>query len=253
MWNDVVDLREFYRTPLGLIARRMIRRRLREMWPDLRGLRLAGLGFAVPFLRPFLGEAERVLALMPARQGVLHWPPEGPNLTALVDEETLALPDLAIDRVVMVHALEHSEPVRHALRAVWRIMAGNGRLIIVAPNRRGLWARTERTPFGHGVPYSAGQLARLLRESQFVPLSVRPALFMPPFPSRLLRRSASWIERVGARWFERFAGVIIIEATKQIYVPSGVRLTPRVAQAKPAAGLTIGSGVTNLKLKDEVE
>ena len=81
MWSDVVDLRDFYGSSLGQVAQRLIRRQLRRIWPDLAGMRVLGLGFATPFLRIFLAEAERVIAVMPASQGVLPWPAEGPGLT----------------------------------------------------------------------------------------------------------------------------------------------------------------------------
>ena len=76
MWSDVVDLRDFYESRLGQVARRLLRRRIRQTWPDLRGETVLGLGYASPFMRQFIGEAGRVIALMPAQQGVLHWPPE---------------------------------------------------------------------------------------------------------------------------------------------------------------------------------
>ena len=41
-----------------------------------------------------------------------------------------------------------------------------GKLVIVTPNRRGLWARFEHTPFGTGRPFSRGQLTELLRLKQ---------------------------------------------------------------------------------------
>src|SRR5690349_21547402 len=119
MHDDVVDLRDFYATSLGQVARRMIRRRLRLLWPDVANLRVLGIGYSMPYLRLFQGEAERILALMPAAQGVLTWPSDGPNLVALGDEAELPLPDNAIDRVLLVHALEGSEQVRNLLKEVW--------------------------------------------------------------------------------------------------------------------------------------
>lgn len=222
-WTDVVDLRDFYDTSLGQMARRMIRRQLRQLWPDTNGLRVLGLGFATPYLRPFLGEAERVVAVMPACQGVLPWPPEGPGMTLLADETDLPLPDRSMDRIVLVHALEATEQVRGMMREVWRVLADGGRAAIVVPNRRGIWAHMERTPFGNGRPYTTGQLARLLRDSMFTPVSSSGALFLPPTTSRVLLRSAPWVEQLGRRWFETVAGVTIVEATKQIYVGSALR------------------------------
>jgi len=154
MYVDVVDLRDFYLSRLGQVARRMIRRRMRLIWPDLAGMRVLGLGYATPYLRPFRDEAERVVAAMPASQGVLAWPAEGPNAVALVEESELPFQDYSIDRVLLVHGLEYSEQVRPLLKEIWRVMAGGGRLLVVAPNRRGIWARIDRTPFGQGHPYT---------------------------------------------------------------------------------------------------
>ena len=223
MWTDVVDLRDFYDTSLGQMARRMIRRQLRQLWPDVQGLRVLGLGFASPYRRAFLGEAERVVAVMPASQGVLPWPQEGPGLTALADEIELPLPDRSMDRILLIHALESTEQVRAMLREIWRVLADGGRAIMVVPNRRGIWARLERTPFGNGRPYTPAQLTRLLRDNMFTPIAQTTALFLPPTTSRMFLRSAPAVEELGRRWFETFAGVIIIEAAKQIYAGSGLR------------------------------
>lgn len=217
MYLDVVDLRDFYGGPLGLLARRMIRRRIRALWPELRGLSLLGLGYSAPYLRPYLGEAERTLALMPAQQGVLHWPNEAANLAALVHDDALPLEDASVDRIIMVHALEHSEQRRDLLSEAWRVLAGNGRLLVVVPNRRGLWARFDHTPFGHGQPFTVSQLSRLLREHDFAPARNARALFVPPHSGGLSQRMAPALEQVGARWFPTFAGVVMIEAQKQIY------------------------------------
>jgi SAM-dependent methyltransferase len=217
MYTDVVDLRDFYATRLGQVARRLLRRRIRLLWPELGGMRVLGLGYATPFLRPFAEEAERVIAMMPAGQGVLPWPEDGPNAVALAEEIELPLQDYSIDRVLLVHALEHSENARLLLREIWRVLAGGGRLLSVVPNRRGIWARLERTPLGIGHPYTAGQLSRLLRDEHFTPERTSAALFMPPTTSRVMLRAAPAWERLGERWFTTFAGVVLVEATKEIY------------------------------------
>lgn len=217
MWTDAIDLRDFYATPLGIVARRMIRRRLRAMWPDVGGMDVLGVGFTTPYMGIFQAEARRVLAAMPAAQGVLHWPVEGQGLTTLVDETELPLPDVCMDRILLVHALESAENVRPMMREAWRVLASGGRMLVVVPNRRGLWARFERTPFGRGRPYSSSQLSMVLRENMFTPLSVERALFLPPTGSRMILSSALAIEKIGQRWFPAVAGVTILEATKQIY------------------------------------
>ncbi|MDG3442346.1 class I SAM-dependent methyltransferase [Nitrospirillum amazonense] len=237
MYNDVVDLREFYESSLGQVVRRLVRRRLRELWPDVSGQRVLGIGYATPFLRPFLTEAERVMAVMPAAQGVVFWPPEGPGLVTLGEESELPFPNMSVDRVLLVHGLEFTEHLKPMMQEIWRVLAGGGRLIAVVPNRRGIWARTDRTPFGHGSPFSTGQLRRVLRANLFVPERETSALFMPPVKSRFFMASAGAVENLGARWFKAFAGVQIVEASKQIYATTATRvveprrrLAPSVAQ-----------------------
>jgi SAM-dependent methyltransferase len=227
MNSDVVDLRDFYATSLGQVACRMIRRRIRLFWPDLAGQRLLGLGYAVPYLRPFRDEAERVVAIMPALQGVLPWPPEGPNLVSLADEGELPFDDSSMDRVLLVHALESSEDVRPLLKEVWRVLTGSGRALIVVPNRRGIWARLDRTPFGLGHPYTPGQLTRLLREELFTPVQSAAALYIPPSASRVMLRAAPAWEKLGERWFTRFAGVAMVEAAKEIYARPTAKPKPK--------------------------
>lgn len=231
MWSDVIDLRDFYDTSLGQMARRMIRRQIRLIWPDSHAMRVLGLGFATPYLRPFREETERVIAVMPSSQGVLPWPPEGPGLTCLAEETELPLPDRSIDRVVLVHALESTEQVGATLREIWRILADSGRLLVITPNRRGIWARLERTPFGQGRPYTPSQLTRLLRDNMYTPLQTASALYMPPFKSRFILRSAPAWEQLGGRWFQTFAGVLLVEAAKQIYAGSAVRDRPQKGRA----------------------
>lgn len=217
MWMDVVDLRDFYSSPLGGVARRMIRRRIRQMWPDCKGMKVLGLGYTTPYLGLFKTDAERTLAFMPSSQGVLHWPNEKRSLTTLVDEADLPLEDLSMDRVLIVHAVECSEQLRSLLREAWRVLSGSGKILIVVPNRSGVWARMERTPFGMGRPYSPRQLNTLLRDTMFTPLRAERALYVPPSKSRMILGSAPAWENVGYRLFPGFAGVCLVEATKQIY------------------------------------
>ena len=217
MWMDAVDLRDFYATPLGRTARRLLCRNIREFWPDVSGQRLLGVGYTTPILGAFRGEAERVLAAMPARQGVLHWPKDAPGLSVLTEESELPFPDLSMDRIILLHAVECSEELRPMLREVWRVLSESGRVLIIAPNRRSIWARMERTPFGHGNPYSPRQLTRLLRDTMFTPMRTKVGLFVPPSRSRMMLSSATAWEEIGSRLFPGFGGVVMVEASKEIY------------------------------------
>ncbi|MGE4062449.1 MAG: class I SAM-dependent methyltransferase [Rhodospirillaceae bacterium] len=237
MWIDIIDLREFYASPMGRTVAALIGQRLRALWPApslvAPGLRTLGLGFATPYLSPFDGEAGHVLAAMPAGQGVMAWPDPLANRVALADEQALPFPDRAFDRLLLVHCVESSPALRPMMRECWRVLADGGRLVVVVANRRSLWSRAEASPFAQGRPYSMGQITRLLRENLFVPLQTTTALFLPPVGWRLFGRFANGFERLGVRWFSTFGGALLIEAEKQIYAP--LTASPAVTGARMPA------------------
>ena len=226
---DVVDLRGFYSTPLGQTARGAIMRLAQGWWNNCAGLSLMGVGYATPYLDAFRPAAMRTLAFMPAEQGVVNWPADGASASALVETTLLPLPDSCIDRVLVVHALETAEHPGALLEEIWRVLTPGGRMILVCPNRGGVWARFDTTPFGHGQPWSRRQLRDLMRQSLFSPAVWAEALYFPPFASRALLRSAQAFERIGAKLSLPGAGAHVVEATKQLYRPVGARRLARRA------------------------
>lgn len=236
MHLDVVDLKQFYDSRLGRIATRVLRRRLRALWPSVAGMRVVGLGYATPLLRPMLDEAERVAAFMPAGQGVHRWPSGAPSHVALTDEVELPLGDSSVDRVLLMHTLENTEHLRAMLREVWRVLAPEGRILIVAPNRRGIWARMERTPFGHGRPFSPPQLTRLLRDNMFSPGATKAALYFPPSRGGVMLRAAGALERFGERiGATAVAGALLVEGGKQVYAATSTGERSRRVSARAVA------------------
>ena len=143
MWLDVIDLRNFYSTRLGQVARRMMRRKVRKIWPSVKGRNVMALGYPTPFLRYYRVEAKRLVALMPAEQGALSWTEKTPNIVVLTEETLLPLPDKSIDLALVVHALEFTSSPKEMIREVWRVLSDGGRLLLIVPNRTGIWARME--------------------------------------------------------------------------------------------------------------
>ena len=131
---------------------------------------------------------------------------------------------------MLIHTLEHSEAPRETLMELWRVLAPNGRLIVVVPNRQGIWARMEHTPFASGRPFSRGQITQLLREANFTPEVIGEALLFPPFKRDYMLRFAPALERFGRGNWPFFAGALVIEAKKQLYqgLPVAERSSRRV-------------------------
>ncbi len=235
---DIVDLRSFYDSALGRVASRFIGRAIRSRFEPAIGQSIMGVGYATPYLDLFRGEALRMLAFMPAPQGVVNWPPSGLSASALIETDIMPLPDSCIDRVLVVHALEIVEHPRDLLDEIWRILTPGGRVIAVAPRRAGLWARIDTTPFGYGQPYSRSQLRELMRDALFSPTYWTEALYAPPFQRQMFLRAAPLFESIGAKLSLPGAGVTIVEATKQLYRPVTVRRLAR--QALPQLQQVIG-------------
>jgi SAM-dependent methyltransferase len=228
----VTDVREFYTRPLGRVAAGLVNRQLASLTQPRPGQTVMGLGYALPYLQstPDL----LTLSFMPAQQGVIHWPWGESNCSALVDDIDLPLLESTVDLALVVHGLEHAELPLDTLQEIWRVMAPQGRLVLVVPNRRGLWAASEATPFGYGQPFSSGQIAGLLKTSKFTVTQWRSALYLPPLQNETLLKAATAMDVAGARLAARFAGVTIVEAMKQVYAfSSGKRARRLVPRFRP--------------------
>lgn len=216
MYLDAIDLRDFYASRLGRQTQGRLRTKIAHVWPDVAADRILGIGYPTPFLEPFRAKAERVLAFMPASQGVFCWPKDEASVTSLVMDNLLPLADSAVDRVLLVHSLEMTDNPRELLSEVWRVLSPGGRLLVIVPNRTGLWARMENSPFGYGRPFSRGQLIKLMREALFSPVGWVSALHTLPVERRSFLTSR-WIENSGERFWSRLSGVFLMEATKELY------------------------------------
>ncbi len=223
MHLDVQDLRNFYyRSALGRAAQSSLRARMREFWPEAKGQTVVGFGFAAPLLRPYLKDARRVLALMPGPQGVMPWPPDGPNVSVLTEETLWPLETGHVDKLVLLHGLETSERAYDLLEEAWRVLGPGGKALFIVPNRSGMWSRRDRTPFGFGRPYSASQLETQLRKHQFLPERHLGALYQFPSGKRFWLKSARVFERVGQTLPTIAAGgALMVEASKLVYPPKG--------------------------------
>ncbi|MDR9485969.1 MULTISPECIES: class I SAM-dependent methyltransferase [Sediminimonas] len=233
MHLDVQDLRNFYyRSTLGRAAQAAVRSQVEQLWPDARGQTVAGFGFPAPLLRPYLGRARRVVALMPAPQGVMAWPAGMPNVSVLCEETMWPLDTGAVDKLVLMHGLETCEQPSALLEEAWRVLEPGGRALFIVPSRGGLWARSDRTPFGYGRPYTMRQLEDQLSRHAFVPERQVSTLYQPPSTRRFWRRTAPMWEALGARFSMVLGGgVLMVEASKRVRAPRGPGL--REAVRKP--------------------
>ncbi len=231
MYSSVYDFKAFYNSKIGRVVRRLLQERIRELWPDVHDMRVMGTGYATPYLRVFKEEAERVFAVMSAGMGAHHWPHDDHNCVALAEQSELPIETNSVDRILMVHNVEFAEFLKPSLQEIWRVLKSNGRMIIIVPNRAGLWARADWAPFGQGTPFSLTQLNYALRDNLFALEHCEEALFMPPLKYTPILKAAGMFERFGRSITPIVAGVHMVEVSKQLYATadpsSGSKVTVR--------------------------
>ena len=131
MLFDAINLHEFYTSPLGLITKRAIGKHIREVWLEVKNMNVLGIGYCPPYLNAFRSKAKGVISVMPVSQGILQKPNEVASQSCLTSEAELPLPDLSMDRILLVHGLEFSDNARSMMREIWRVLADGGRLLVV--------------------------------------------------------------------------------------------------------------------------
>lgn len=218
MSRYVYELKQFYATRSGRLVRRLLQAYIHERWPDVKGKRIMGYGYAPPFLNGLAkDDPHSIFAMMPSGGGVHHWPQTGQGKVAVTEETLIPLETESVDLILMVHGLENAQAPEYMLNEMWRVLKSNGRMLIIVPNRLGMWARVEHTPFGHGKPYTSTQLIKTLNDALFVCERKSRALYMPPFKSFLVLRTAYMFESFGKYIFPGLAGLHVYEVSKQVY------------------------------------
>lgn len=211
---DVVGLKQFYASALGMLVRGVLSQRIARHWPRAQNEATLGLGFAIPFLPE---QDTLAVSAMPAAQGALYWPSLGKNRVTLLHDDALPFSDNSFNRVLLVHALESTEHAATLMREVGRVLVPGGRVMAIVPNRLGIWCHSSASPFGHGQPFSAGQMRELFLRGGLTALRTDTALFLPPSQGRFMLALAPYVEALGRLIAPMVGGVLMVEAEKQIY------------------------------------
>ena len=229
---DILELAEFYAGSDGTRARAQIVQKIHALWPDPQAEPVLGYGYVVPYAEALWPRANWHLC-MPAQQGVLVEDRPGGVRSALVDESLMPLRDGAFGRVITIHGLEAANHANALLGEIWRILVPNGRAIFVVPNRTGMWARRDATPFGAGRPFSRRQLRRQLKLAGFSVVSMRPALMLPPSLPKFLVRLLAPAERILALLLPQIGGVWVVDIVKQVPAPIRAKRRQNVGLGVP--------------------
>ena len=217
---DVTDTDNYYRTPEGVLVADILAADLNHQYSSGRMRTLAdtedqlAVGYPFPLYFP---DQPLPPVFMLAETGVLAWIRGKDVITACVDSESFPCATDVFEQVFVSHALEYVANKAGFLAEIWRCLKGEGKLVMIVPHRRSLWALSDKTPFGQGTPFSRRQLKLILEQAGFEQIQIKHSLYMPPFGTRLpvaMRRRFHMIGRIG---WAMFGGVLIASAKKRLY------------------------------------
>jgi len=220
----------FYQTSMGRMVRHLISRKLkpvmtRALPAQHQDIDVAALGYVRPYLKYFSDHYPRLINLQTITGDLLPWPSQAmtPLRQAVVNEHHLPLLDASLDLIMVIHAFETATVAQDMADELWRVLKGQGQLILVVPHRGSMWAGRDDNPFGLGQPYSLHQIKRLLHQHGFDVTKIHQALAAPPSQSSFYPRYAPFVERLP----NPLGGVLIVEAAKMIYAVRGDRVRSR--------------------------
>lgn len=219
---DIINLRDWYRTPTGHVVRRHIQTAVETIWPDITGKRILVLGYGMPYVKLWLKEAQ-VFCALPAKIGAIHWPNHAPNKCVLTWENSLPFMDQFFDAIFIVHCLEFCQDEKEVLEECSRILKDDGRILTITPNRSGAWSHREISPLAWGKPYSHSQLEKAYQNSFIINTTSLNALFTPPTNRPWILKYCETFEKIGRKLQAPMSGVILMEGKKDIHAGAVVR------------------------------
>jgi SAM-dependent methyltransferase len=228
---DVRFLRDFYGTPLGHRAAGDFLRVLSAMAPPPGGKMLC-VGYGLPLFSFVNDQKTQIFWSMPARQGIMPWPSEHPARAVLLEESRLPFAHETFDTIVLIHSLEFTRDPEDFLNEILRVATRAASILLIVPNRLGLWAHMDQTPFGYGHPYSLFQLTDALRACSLKIVAKKAALSFFPSKYAWARHplwSRFWPQPLAGAWCVRVERGAVA-APKPAFVYSGLSVRGSVPQ-----------------------
>ena len=240
MRQSAEQIAAFYETRLGRAAAGLLIERTAALWTVLAGETVLGLGEVRHLAGPLTADAASLALVDLHASSPLPWGGHRNrgNVVLAAHETRLPFADQAFSRVILLHALEEAEDPRRLIREVWRVTAEEGRILVIAASRGGLWSRAEATPFGHGRPWTRTQLWQLLEAGMFQPTAWAHALHMPPLDWGVIAGAASAWERTGQAFWLRLGGVVMVEAVKRLVITPNAPARQGARQARSVPAVT---------------
>ena len=221
MYQDIIKLEKFYQSELGRAVQDRISSKLKKYIYLHDGEKLGGFGFGEPYL-PHLPKKKVSIFNFFSQQGGIKKNILNEKLfNVLLDGEQLPIEDFFLNHIICIHYLEHSENLKKTLRELWRVLAPEGKIYIILPNKKSSWSFSSQSPFSSGFGFSKNQINQVLEDNFFEIQSIDRLVYFPSWNIRLLLSNRFFLEKIGSYFWRFFNGFYLCVATKRIYANSG--------------------------------
>lgn len=222
---DVRNISTFYESRLGAVTRARLLSAMKTAAAEAQASSADSLSGADHLLCAGAEAASFAAALNSPARAIHVLPPvldageAARHPYAIVDTDRLPFAASLFDGALITHGLEFTGDAPEFVRELWRVLRPEACATFVVPNRLGIWAQSEATPFGFGQPYSHRQLTHLLEHVNFHPVSCHQALYFAPTHKALNLKLAPKLERWGRR-LDRGGGALIMTVRKRVHARS---------------------------------
>lgn len=192
------DFQNFFSSKLGIFAKEKISERLLSFIPNFEKQKILLLGNGSIYLK----NNENIKQIK------------------ILDEDTKIADDY-YDIIIITHFLEFQNKDNFIIRRIWQALKDNGKIIVLTPNRHGLWFYTGNHVFRAPKAYSHYQITKLLDSNLLLTDRVESVLFFPPLQK--LNINNEWIAKIDKILSViacKNGGIIISSAIKKVYAPA---------------------------------
>lgn len=209
-------IRKFYKSSLGEQVISCLKPYIHSFLPlTLRHKSILGIGFTEIFIDNTLYEKNIFIHCFP------HFFYNGGAESSIIQNKIFfhdqALPFLnqSVDYAVLMHSCEFFSNSDTFFQELWRVLSPDALMLVIVPNRQGVWSLFDSTPFGYGHPYTISQLKDFLEQKGFLIYEEGSALFYPPLHLKKNSSFFKYLENFGRRYLKKIGGVNIVYAQKK--------------------------------------
>lgn len=226
MYQDYSEFEKFYRSDLGKNLKYFVSSKLKK-YIYLYEKEIVGFfGYGNPYLDLIQKKNNRIFNFSSEKIGTCKNLSNEESVNILFDEEKLPIEDNFFNHILVVHYLENANNLKKNLRELWRVLAPEGKIYIILPNKKSSWNHSLKSPFSSGFGFSKNKINHMLEDNFFETQFIERLIYFPPWNLPMIQKNKFLFEKVGSYFWRFFNGVYVCVAKKRLYAtPTQQRLS----------------------------